>query len=61
MTPGYHQGPDDAAAPGGIDETAAVARRAWAELHAQAHEHPVVVVQSYVTTVDDTREVRSDG
>jgi hypothetical protein len=55
--------PEIPAAPGGVLETEAVVRQAWAEVHAEAHERPdgVVVVRQYLTTVDDAREVRSDG
>lgn len=52
--------PEVVTAPGGVADTEAVVRKAWAEVHAEAHEHPVVVCKPYVTTVDQ-REVRSDG
>jgi hypothetical protein len=49
-------------APGGVAETEAVVREAWAEVHGQAHEHgPVVVTRPYVTTVDQREVGRRDG
>jgi hypothetical protein len=55
--------PEIPAAPGGVNETEAVVRQAWAEVREAAHQRPdgVVVAGSYVTVVDQTQLERRDG